>query len=212
MDLFDNPVFCGLAVFLTLLFLLNLRSLLKIAPSLADCVMRWKGSIDLEDSIQLSRSRNWIAAILFVPFCMVVYSHELYNPDLIQDLSPVPRLAVITGVLAAYLLLRAFLNWQLEMHHYRSKVFTAANRSFYNFAIIIFFLVFFIGGLTRVLTGDEVLARQILNWVMGLGYLFYIFRRGQIFASACNPFTTFLYLCSLELLPTAALVLSARLL
>ena len=67
-NFFDNPVFCGLAVVLTLLFMLNLKSFLKIAPSLWDCVVRWKGNLDLEDSIQLSRSRNWIAAILFVPF------------------------------------------------------------------------------------------------------------------------------------------------
>ena len=212
MDLFDNPVFCGLAVFFTLLFLLNLRSLLKIAPSLADCVMRWKGSVDLEDSIQLSRSRNWIAAILFIPFCMVIYSHDLYSPDIIRNLSPILRLAVVTGAMLAYLLLRAFLNWQLEMHHYRTKIFTAANRSFYNYAIILFFLVFFIGGLTKVLSGDAALTRRVLCWTIAISYIFFIIRRGQIFASACNPFTTFLYLCSLELLPTAALVLSARLL
>ena len=212
MDLFDNPVFCGLAVFFTLLFLLNLRSLLKIAPSLADCVMRWKGSVDLEDSIQLSRSRNWIAAILLVPFCMVVYSHDLYSPDITRHLSPVLRLAVVTGAMLTYLLLRAFLNWQLEMHHYHTKIFTAANRSFYNYAIILFFLVFFIGGLTRTLSGDDALTRKVLTWTLALSYLFFIIRRGQIFASACNPFTTFLYLCSLELLPTAALVLSASLL
>ncbi len=33
MDLFDNPVFCGLAVLFTILFLLNMRSFLKIVPS-----------------------------------------------------------------------------------------------------------------------------------------------------------------------------------
>ena len=212
MDLFDNPVFCGLAVFFTLLFLLNLRSLLKIAPSLMDCTMRWKGNVDLEDSIQLSRSRNWIAAILFIPFCMVVFANGLYTPDLIEGLPPVLRLAAVTGALCAYLLLRAFLNWQLEMHNYRSKTFTAANRSFYNYAIILFFLIFFAGALTRAITGNEALTRSILLWIMALSYLFYIIRRGQIFASACNPFTTFLYLCSLELLPTASLVLSARML
>ena len=212
MDMFDNPVFCGLAVFFTLLFLLNLRSLLKVAPSLADCVARWKGNLDLEDSIQLSRSRNWIAAILFIPMCMVVYAYDLFNPDIIKDLAPVPRLGVVTGALVAYLLLRAFLNWQLEMHNYRSKTFTAANHSFYNYAIILFFLLFFTGAVANAVTGDPALTRRILFWVSGLSYIFYIIRRGQIFASACNPFSTFLYLCSLELLPTAALVLAARLL
>ena len=212
MDMFDNPVFCGLAVFFTLLFLLNLRSLLKVAPSLADCVMRWKGNLDLEDSIQLSRSRNWVAAILFIPLCMVVYAYDLFNPDIIKDLTPVLRLAVVTGVMVAYLLLRAFLNWQLEMHNYRSKTFTAANHSFYNYAIILFFLLFFTGAIAKAAFDDPELTRKLLIWVSGISYLFYIIRRGQIFSSACNPFSTFLYLCSLELLPTAALVLASRLL
>ena len=212
MDMFDNPVFCGLAVFFTLLFLLNLRSLLKVAPSLADCVMRWKGNLDLEDSIQLSRSRNWIAAILFIPLCMVVYAYDLFNPDIIKDLTPVLRLAVVTGVMVAYLLLRAFLNWQLEMHNYHSKTFTAANHSFYNYAIILFFLLFITGAVANAFSDDTELTRRLLIWVSGLSYFFYIIRRGQIFSSACNPFSTFLYLCSLELLPTAALVLASRLL
>ncbi len=136
MDLFDNPIFCGLAVLFTVLFLLNMRSFLKIVPSLWDCVIRWKGSLDLEDSIQLSRSRNWIAAILFVPFCMVIYSNGLYEPDLAQGLQSPLRLAVVTGAMACYMLLRSFLNWQLEMHNYRTKTFTAANHSFYNLSLI----------------------------------------------------------------------------
>ena len=212
MDLFDNPVFCGLAVLCTILFLLNMRSFLKIVPSLWDCVVRWKGNLDLEDSLQLSRSRNWIVAILFIPLCMVVYSHGLYDPDIASGLQPALRLAVVIGALLCYLLLRAFLNWQLEMHNYRSKTFTAANHSFYNYAIILFFLLFLAGAALNAFSPDERLTRSILVWIMALSYLFYIIRRGQIFASACNPFTTFLYLCSLELLPTAALVLSARLL
>ena len=83
-ELLDNPVFCALVVFFTLLFLLNLKSLLKITPSLLDCATRWKGNLDLEDSIQLCRSRNWIAAILFVPFCLLVYYNGLYSPEFLQ--------------------------------------------------------------------------------------------------------------------------------
>ena len=210
--LLDNPLFCGLAVFFTLLFLLNIRSFLKISPSLADCMVRWKGNVDLEDSIQLSRSRNWVAAILFIPFCMVVYSNGLYEPDIISDFTPSVKLLLVIGAFLIYLLLRSFLNWQLEMHNYGSAAFTAANRSFYNYCIFLFFLLLFSGAIARALSGDDSLVRSILLWETALSYVIYIFRRGQIFASACNPFATILYLCSLELLPTAALVLSAILL
>ena len=212
MGTIDNPVFCGLAVFFTLLFLLNLKSLLKIFPSLWDCVVRWKGNLDLENSIQLSRSRNWIAAILFVPFCMLVYSYGMYTPDFIGDLPPYFRLAAVIGVMLVYLLLRTFLNWQLETHNYGTSVFTAANRSFYNYCIILFFLLFITGGILTAFSCGEDTIKAVLLCETGLTYLIYIYRRGQIFSSYCNPFSTFLYLCSLELLPTAALVISANLL
>ena len=78
--------------------------------------------------------------------------------------------------------------------------------------LISFFLLFLAGALLKAFSCDERLTRTVLVWIMAISYLFYIIRRGQIFSSSCNPFTTFLYLCSLELLPTAALVLSARLL
>jgi len=211
MDLIENPVFCALAVFFTLLFLLNLRSFLKVAPSLWDCVVRWKGNLTLEDSIQLSRSRNWIAAILFVPFCQVVFAFGLYSPDFMAGMPVTFQLLTVIGVFLAYLLLRAFLNWQLEMHRYGSSVFTAANNSFFNYCVILFFLLFLTGGLWGAISGDTASARPVMLWEAGVTYLVYIFRRGQIFASVCNPFATFLYLCSLELLPTAALVLSALL-
>ena len=210
-DFLDNPLFCALAVFFTLLVLLNLRSLLKIAPSLLDCVARWKGNLDLEDSIQLSRSRNWIAAILFVPLCLVAYSHQLYTPDFLEELSPMTRLLAVIGVFLVYLLLRTFLNWQLEMHNFKTPAFTAANRSFYNYCILLFFILLITGGIASLLTADREVVKAILLWETALTYIVYIYRRGQIFASVCNPFSTFLYLCSLELLPTAALVLSAKL-
>ena len=94
----------------------------------------------------------------------------------------------------------------------RSKTFTAANRSFYNYLILLFLIVFPIGAAFKVLIGNEYVTRTVILYITAFTYLFHIIRRGQIFASVCNPFTTFLYLCGLELLPTAVLVLSAKLL
>ncbi len=208
----DDPVFCGLAVIFTFLFLLSAGSFFKILPSLGDCVLRWKGNLDLEDSLQLSGSRNWMAIVLFVPACMVAYSNGLYRPDYLDSLEPSLGLAAVTGTALAYLLLRFFLNWQLEMGSYRTKTFTAANHSFYNYVIILFLILFPTGALLNAAFGDKELTRTVLMSITAATYVFHIFRRGQIFASVCNPFTTILYLCGLELLPTAALVLSAKLL
>lgn len=208
----DDPVLCGLAVIFTFLFLLSVRSFFKIIPSLGDCVLRWKGGLDLEDSLQLSGSRNLVAIVLFVPLCLVAYSYGLYHPDYMDGLSPALQFAALTASMAAYIALRSFLNWQLEMGSYRTKTFAAANKAFFNYMIILFLILFPTGAITRSLTGNEELTRILLLHITAITYLFHIFRRGQIFASACNPFTTILYLCGLELLPTAVLVLSAYLL
>ena len=208
----DDPVFCGLAVIFTFIFLLSVRSFLKILPALGDCLLRWKGNVDLEDSLQLSGSRNWIAIVLFVPFCMVAYSHGLYHPDYMDTLPPALGLAAFSGTMLTYLLLRFFLNWQLEMGSYRTKAFMAANHAFYNYMIILFMIVFPVGAILNATVGNKELTRTILLYIIAATYIIHIFRRGQIFASACNPFTTFLYLCGLELLPTTVLVLSAKLL
>ena len=208
----DNPVFCGLAVIFTFLFLLSVRSFFKILPSLWDCILRWKGNLDLEDSLQMSGSRNLIAVIIFVPLCLLAYSHGLYRPDFLDGLPPALGVVTLCGCMLAYLLLRSFLDWQLEMGSYRTKTFTAANRSFRNYMIIVFLILLPLGAACRALTDNEELIRSILLHATAITYLFHIYRRGQIFASACNPFTTFLYLCGLELLPTTVLVLSAKLL
>ena len=41
MTMFDNPIYCGLAVFFTLLFLLNIGSFIKIFPVMTASVWRW---------------------------------------------------------------------------------------------------------------------------------------------------------------------------
>lgn len=208
----EDPILCGLAVIFTFIFLLCVRSFFKIIPSLWDCVLRWKGNIDLEDSLQLNGSRDLTAVILFVPACMVAYSHDLYHPDYMDGLPPAIGFAALCGTMLAYVLLRAFLNWQLEMNAYKTKTFTAANSAFYNYMIILFIIMFPSGGILHVTTGNEELTRIVLLHIIAVTYLIHVFRRGQIFASVCNPFTTFLYLCGLELLPTTALVISAKLL
>ena len=207
----DNPIFSGAAVLFTLLLMLSLRSGLQILPHLLRCLGRWKANIEIEDSLQLSRSRNLVALLLFVPMCMVVFRFSLYRPDFVDEL-PTLYFHTVAGALAAYLLLRTFLNWQFELGNYRNRVFTAANRSFYNYVILLFVLLVVLGALLSLGNGPERHVTLVLRLTALLFYLLIVLRRGQIFAAACGPFTTFLYLCGLELIPTGVLVATAVLL
>ncbi len=208
----DNPIFSGAAVLFTVLMMLSLRSALQVLPHLMRCLGRWKANVEIEDSLQLSRSRNWIAFLLFVPLCMVAFHHKMYTPDFLLALPPLWQFPAVVGVMTAYVLLRTFLNWQLEQGARGSRTFQAANRSFFNYMILLFVLL---GGLGLVLSLTRLPQAAVTRilWLAALAfYLLSVVRRGQIFSSVCNPFITFLYLCGLEFFPTAALVVSAVLL
>ena len=209
----DNPIFSGAAVLFTVLMMLSLRSALQVLPHLLRCLGRWKANVEIEDSLQLSRSRNWVALLLFVPLCMLVFRYSLYAPDILRTLPPLWQFPALVGAMTAYLLLRVFLNWQLEQGARANRIFTAANRSFFNYMILLFILLALLGAaLSLVAGGREALVTKVLQLAALAFYLLSVIRRGQIFASACRPFVTFLYLCGLELFPTGVLVLSAVLL
>lgn len=208
----DTLLFAILATVFTILFLLELRSVLKIAPYLGKCVWRWKYNLEIEDSLQLSRSRNQVALTLVVPLCMLAYSWSLFSPEIIKVLPPTVQLCIVIAFLLFQMPLRAFLNWQIESRHHGTKALTAANGSFYSFLVILFFLLFVTGAAAQAITSDPESTRRILLWVTGLSYSLYVIRKGQIFASVCNPFVTILYLCGLELFPASLLVLVSVLL
>lgn len=208
----DNPLFAVLAVIFTLLFMMGLRSFLKICPYLFGSIFRWRYAVELEDSLQLSRSRNHIALILAVPCGMLAYSYSLFDPGIFNGLSPSAKLLATCAALLVQVPVRSFLNWQFKIGGSHSKAFQAAGGLFYNYAIILFFLLFTAGAAATVLTRNPLLVKRLLLILTGITYCLYLIIKGQILGSACNPFATFLYLCGLELLPSAILVIPGMLL
>ena len=170
----EGPIFAATAVVATVLFLIFLGTFLRLMPALMNGVIRWKGNLELEDSLQLSKSRNIIAAILYIPLVMIFYLFGIFRPAFVDNVPTLWQFPLVVGIFLFYLLLRFFLNWQLELQNYSSKTFTAANNCFFNF--------------------------------------FHLYRRGQIFASACRPLTTILYLCTLEIIPTGMMVITTTML
>jgi hypothetical protein len=63
-----------------------------------------------------------------------------------------------------------------------------------------------------VLRLQDSTVRTVLLVETGALFLLYLLRRGQILSLSCKPLTTFLYLCALELLPAAMLVIPAAVL
>ena len=191
-----------------LLFLLVLRSFLSVLPYLSDSILRARGSAALENSVRVSRDRNLVAVVFVIPAILLMFRYRLYDPSFVRELEPDLRLGIIGAVFVGYLVLRFLLYlWARPRRRYDN--YQLAYRAGYTFFILLMLLALVTVGILYVLKVPDLIVRTFLLAESGLVYLVYLLRRGQILSLSCNPLTTFLYLCGLELLPTAALVLSA---
>jgi len=191
-----------------LLFLLSLRSFLNVLPYLSDSVRRARGSAALENSVRVSRDRNIVAAVFLLPAILLIYRYRLFDIGYFNGLSEDYRLLAVAGAFSVYLLLRAVLSrWFRPKRRYDDYVMSY--RAGYTFFILLMMLALVTVGVLTVLGVSELTIKTFLLVEAGVVYLLYLLRRGQILSTSCKPLTTFLYLCGLELLPTALLVVPA---
>ena len=202
-------LFNTLALISLLIIITLLRRLVNIFPSLLACLIRWKESVNLEMSVKLSRDRNILAVALVIPFCLTAYSFGLYSPSFIEGFEQPARLGIIIGVFVFYILLRWILTSICRSKKSKKQAYSTSVAASRTFFIILTLLLMVIGGVMSFAGADPETIKDAMIWVSGAIYLLFIFRRTQIFASAYNFFTVFLYLCALEIIPTGVLITSA---
>ena len=76
----------------------------------------------------------------------------------------------------------------------------------YNFFILLTILMLTSVGILTLVHGREEFIRKLLLWETAVVWLLAVIRSGQFLGSFCNVFSTFLYLCALELIPAALMV------
>lgn len=194
-----------------LLFLLALRSFLNILPYLADNILRARGSAALENSVRVSRDRNLVAAVFLIPAILLIYRYRLVDAAILDTLSPDYRLLAIAGLFIGYLLIR-FLLYRWLRPRRRYDDYQTAYRTGYTFFIMLMMLALVSVAVCYVLHLPDPMVKTVLLVETGVLFLLYLLRRGQILSLSCKPLTTFLYLCALELLPAAMLVVPAAIL
>ena len=191
-----------------LLFLLALRSFLNVLPYLSDSLFRARGSAALENSVRVSRDRNLVAAVFLIPAVLLIFRYRLFDIAPFDTLKPDMRLLAVAGVFIAYLLLRFLLyRWMRPRRRYDD--YQMAYRAGYTFFILLMMLALATVGVCYVLRVPDQTIKTLLLAEAGVVYLLYLFRKGQILSTSCKSLTNFSYLCGLELLPTALLVVPA---
>ena len=200
-----------LAVLFVILMTVFLRTFIHLIPFIADSLLRARGSVALESSVRVSRDRNTVALAMLLPMLLLAYRYRLYNPDFLADTDPDVRMGLIAAVFAGYLLLRLFMYAVLKPRR-RYEQFQIAHHATYTFFILMVILLLLTAGVMYIFNAPDSLIRLILYIETAFVYLLFLLRKAQILSLSCNHLRTFLYLCGLEILPTAALVVSAVLL
>ena len=189
--------------------LLLLNTLVEVFPSLIACLVRWKESVNLDASVQLSRGRDIMSLAMVMPFCLTAGKYSLYCPTWMGQFGTDGRLGITIGTVIGYILLRKGLEYFFRSRKVNPKTYKTACKASHTFFIILTLVLLAMGGIMSFIKVAPMGIRSAMLWVSAITYALFLLRKLQIFNSSCSFFISFLYLCALEILPTGALVASA---
>ena len=203
----DYPVNATLAVLTALVVAFSISSFYYIFPHLVKCFSRWRWNFTIEGSIPLSRTRNAYALLSFIPFSLVASRYRLIDPELLGQLLPENwRTLGILALLAAWALVRALIHLIVETRTFNLASFQTARKAERTYFILLTMILLATAGIFYAFGAEDSTIRTALIVASIVTYIVFLINKGEIFASFCNPLTTFLYLCALEFLPTGMLV------
>ena len=192
-----------------LMFLPVLPQFVNLFPKLWSGLFRTATCIRIEDSRKVQRSRDLVFWLSLPATVTLVWKSGLYSPDWMAGLNAPLSLAAVAGVITGYGLLRASLSHILPFRRFSSKVHETAVGCPKNFWLLLVSVMFLAAVALGFCNLPGNIARIITLCLTGALYLLFLIRRFQIFAYDSNYLTASLYLCALEILPTALLVTSA---
>ncbi len=201
-----------LVVVAVVLSIFALRDFFSLWPLLSGCLVRSRGNVEIEHSVSQARNRNRCAAVGVFILCLLSDRYSLYNADFLKAIPSWWRVAFQVGVAAAFLLLRQFVYVLIDTIT-RTKMDSenriAAHRALYNYFLAALPLLLATVAIMWMFHLPDSSVRWALLTELAVALTIALIREGQILRSKHSGLQTFLYLCGLELIPVAALVLSA---
>lgn len=199
----------GTIVICAISFLLCIKKIRNLLPSLIGCILRWKESVNLEFSMKLKRDRNILAAVAVIPFCLICSQYRIYNPDFMSGMGDAIRLVITVGVFILMMTVRHMAEWCFKGWKCDKETYGIGILSSRTFFIITTSAALIAAGITAASGMDRSLSAIVISVTILCFYLLSLLRKVQIFANSCNLFQAFLYLCGLEILPTSLVIASA---
>jgi hypothetical protein len=207
----DSPLLSGITVAFAVISILYIKRIAGLLPSLMACLFRSKETINLEDSVKLRRDKNAMAALMVVPFVLCMTSMEIWNPSFLQDMSIEIRFLILLGIFLFYHLFRIGVFHIIRPERLSNRNYGILNGIGYTFFLTSTFVILASSGICALFDVETELIKTIIYYVLGLTYFVFLIRKTQIFVKSCPVFSSILYLCALEILPTGILVAAATL-
>ena len=204
-----NEVNSAILALAAVLFLTVMRDLKDLVPATAGCAIRWRGNLDIEHSVHLSRERNWAALTAVLFFCIIADRFSVYDPGFIGRLAAGWRLPATAGVFVAYLLFRRLAHLPFHPRKMHSEARKAVYSSFFNYLLLLMAALLPSAAILLVTGAPDRTARVVFLVECSIVFILFLVRKWQILKADCYFFASFLYLCGLEILPAALLVTSA---
>ena len=195
------------AVILALFVLaLGLADLIRLFPNLLRCLPLWKGNLDLEHSVSMARTRNYIALAAGLAFCIMADRWGLVAPSFKLKLAPEWHLPVTIGLLGGTVVLRRLAYLTSRFRSRTSEYSSTLRHTLYNYLILLTAFMLASVVLMVALRLQDIVVQTVLYVECAVFYLIHLVRTSQIFGSRYGSLATILYLCALEILPVGILI------
>lgn len=192
--------------------LLVLRDYLRLWPLLAGCLVRSRGNIEIEHSLGMARSRNRCGLVGMGILALLADRYGLYPAAFLAELAPGVRTAALLGVLATTLLMRVIMAALFHRGKLDSEARAATSRAIWNYFLAVLPLMLLSVAVFWLFHVVDDTARIVLWAELFVVLAFTLFREGQILRGKYFVLQTFLYLCGLELIPLATIIIVAAVL
>lgn len=188
-------------------FVLKLKDMLWIAPRMLDNLSRTRGADSFEYNMSYSRMRNSIAAATLLPFSLFIDRYLASDIAFLQLLPSSLRVFGSMGMVLIYLLIRwlCFALFRVPKLSYTYRLALRQGPCGIFFVLVCTMCIS--GGVLSLIHIEETILSIVLLAEIAMALLLSYLRSVQILALKYSSLISFLYLCALELMPLAIVVL-----
>ena len=197
----------------TLLALLVLSDFLRIFTRLLDCISRNRGSLELEHSVSMARSRNHCSAGLLTALVLIMDRYGVLLPSITPGIeTPFLRFAAAAAIPLGWILLRLLM--QALFFAFAPRSIDGESRATIRHIPLNFFclgmaVMLPLLGIMLLAGASDTAVRTMVTVWLALSWTASTYRSGLFLSGGCSRFATFLYLCSSEFFPAGMVVATA---